>query len=213
MKTWTIGAMAFLFAVCAPWVAAQDEDTPDEEDDGLTPADAMELLGEAHDLMGAAEELLNDSSRGKALETEKDLLKKLEKEDPEFVQKQILEKIGRLVQKAEEKEKGVVDKLNEILKNLRASKSSSQSKQKQQQQQGQGQQVPKQPGQPAQKPYDPGRTEQPSKFRSMADRTGTWGNLPPAVRAAMLASEKSELPPEFHEMWKEYSQKLAGENK
>lgn len=104
-------SMAFLAVAGLPaW--AQEED----EDDELTPAQAMEMLNEAKDLMGKAEELLNDSSRGKALETEKELIEKLNKLDPTLAQKAILEKIGKLVEKAEKREKDVVDKLDEIIK-------------------------------------------------------------------------------------------------
>jgi hypothetical protein len=69
--------------------------------------------------MGKAEELLNDSSRGKALETEKQLMERLERElkdEPGALQKRILEKVGKLVEKAEKKEKDAADKLAEIIK-------------------------------------------------------------------------------------------------
>ena len=126
MKKWPVVAVAFLFAFAVPYVAAQEGDKPapppqDQapEEDELTPAQAMELLEDAHRMMGKAEELLNDSSRGKAIETEKALLERLERElkdEPGALQKRILEKVGKLVEKAEKKEKDAVEKLNEIIK-------------------------------------------------------------------------------------------------
>jgi len=127
MRTWKVLSAAFLLALATSPAWGQDEKEapkgPDSEDDELTPAHAMELLKEAHELMGKAEELLNDSSRGKALETEKDLLAKLEKEfkdDPSALQKQILEKIRKMVEKAEKREKDVVDRLAEIIRKAKS---------------------------------------------------------------------------------------------
>src|SRR5688572_26581970 len=122
MKKWPIVAVAFLFAAAVPFAYAQEgEQEPPEapEEDELTPAQAMELLADAHRMMGKSEELLNDSSRGKALETEKALMERLERElkdEPGEMQKRILEKVGKLVEKAEKKEKDAVDKLAEIIK-------------------------------------------------------------------------------------------------
>src|SRR5688572_1672836 len=127
MKTWPVVAVAFLFAIAAPAYAQEDKQEPKEappgaeapEEDELTPAQAMELLADAQRLMGKSEELLNDSSRGKALETEKALMERLERElkdEPGALQKRILEKVGKLVEKAEKKEKDAVDKLAEIIK-------------------------------------------------------------------------------------------------
>lgn len=126
MKTWPVVAVAFLFAIAVPFASAQEggkEAPPPQEqapeEDELTPAQAMELLEDAHRMMGKAEELLNDSSRGKALETEKELLARLERElkdEPGALQKRILEKVGKLVEKAEKKEKDAIEKINEIIK-------------------------------------------------------------------------------------------------
>lgn len=125
MKRWPVFAVAALFAIAVPYAFAQEGEKepppgvePDEEDE-LTPAQAMELLEDAHRMMGKAEEHLNDSSRGKALETDKALLERLQRElkdEPGTLQKRILEKIGRLVEKAEKKEKDAADKLGEIIK-------------------------------------------------------------------------------------------------
>ncbi len=121
MKKIALWSAAFLFVSTLSALAQDAPPKPGEEpeDDELTPAQAMEMLKEAHEMMGKAEELLADSSRGKALETEKELLEKLQKEfkdDPALLQKQILEKIGKMVGRAEKRQKDVVDKLAEIIK-------------------------------------------------------------------------------------------------
>jgi hypothetical protein len=126
MKRWPVVAVAFLFAIAVPYAYAQEGEKeapkgtePQEDEDELTPAQAMELLEDAHRMMGKAEELLNDSSRGKALETEKALMERLQRElkdEPDAMQQRILAKVGKLVEKAEKKEKDAAEKLNEIIK-------------------------------------------------------------------------------------------------
>ena len=124
MKSWPIVAMAFLFGVAGVAAFAQEpKEAPpgadEAQEDELTPEQAMEMLADAHKMMGKAEELLNDSSRGKALETEKALLEKLQRElkdEPETLQQRILGKVGKLVEKAEKKERDAIDKLAEIIK-------------------------------------------------------------------------------------------------
>ena len=125
MKSWSIASVAFLFAAAVPFSYAQEgeKEAPpgaeEADEDELTPAQAMELLEDAHLMMEKAELLLNDSSRGKALETQKDLMERLQRElkdEPGALQKRILEKVGKLVEKAEKKEKDAVDKLGEIIK-------------------------------------------------------------------------------------------------
>ena len=71
----------------------------------------------------------------------------------------------------------------------------------------------KQPGSPAAKPYNPNRTEEPSKFKSVATQSGAWGQLPPEVRRAMLAASKEDVPPEFQELWKKYFESLEKSGK
>ena len=205
MKTMAIGWMLILGGSIAQ---AQEPD-----DDELTPEGAMELLKSAHELMEKAEELLNDSSRGKALETEKDLLAKLEKLEPALAQKHILEKVGKMIEKAHKREKDAIDKINELIKKARMmeGQGSQSAKQQPKEQQGQKQDPKKPSGGPADRPYDPKQEDEVSRFRSTADRTGQWGNLPPAARAAILDAAQNEIPPEFQEEWSEYSKRLAGE--
>jgi len=126
MKRWSLLSVAFLFALSASAmpVMAQEEEKPGEEEDEdqLTPEQAMEMLKDIHGLMQKAEELLNDSSRGKALETEKELLDKLAREfkdEPEALQKQILEKVKKLTQRSEKKQKDAIEKMNELIKKAR----------------------------------------------------------------------------------------------
>ena len=112
-------SVAFLFAFGSSFAVAQeDKKAPDQEpeDDELTPAQAIELLKEAKELMGKAEELLNDSSRGKALETEKELLAKLERDFKDIPAGEIMKKVGRVIEKAQKRQKDVIEKINEIIK-------------------------------------------------------------------------------------------------
>jgi len=191
MKNWPAFALAFLFAAPSSFAIAQDEE------DKLTPAQMMDLLEDAHRLMGKAEALLNDSSRGGA----------------ESLQQGILERIGKLVEKAEKKEKDAADKLGEIIKKAKSSSGQSQDSQQKQQQQGKQSGKTRQPGNPARDTYDPNRADSPSKFKSHAVNSGAWGRLPPAARAALLAASKEEVPPEFQELWKRYYESLEKSDK
>lgn len=95
--------------------------TPDEEE--LTPEKVMQLLSEAQRLMLKSEELLHNSSRGKALETEKDLLEKLkelEKEEPGLLSVEIMKKVKKLMDQAQKKQKSSLEKITEIIKKTRA---------------------------------------------------------------------------------------------
>ncbi len=122
MRKLAVLSVAFLFAFSVV-ALAQDgdpkEEQPGEDEDQLTPEQAMEMLNDIHGLMEKSAELLNDSSRGKALETEKEILERLEKEfkdDPAALQKQITEKVKKLMQRSEKKQKDAIEKLNEIIK-------------------------------------------------------------------------------------------------
>lgn len=125
---WTMLTAAFLAAFALPtW--GQDEPAPppapqeEDDEDQLTPEEAMEMLREAEALMKKAEELLNDSSRGKALETEEELIEKLKqefKDDPALAEKQAVEKIRKLAERAGQKQKSASEKLAEIIKKAKS---------------------------------------------------------------------------------------------
>ncbi len=217
-----------LALLLAAFAFGQEEKKPDDrfrpedprEEEDLTPEQALLMLKEAGKLMALAEELLNDTAKGKALATEEELVKKLkellkdeEKIDPANLQKQILEKIQKLMKKTERSQDETVKKLGEV---IRRAKSQGQGQGKPQQPQPgdkqQQAQRPQQPGSPAQQPYDPNRTGDPvNKFRSQGDRTGRWGDLPARLREAILTGKRDldEYPAEFRELLKEYMRKLA----
>jgi hypothetical protein len=129
-KTW-LPWLAAALAAAPAW--AQDPPRPDdkfrpeapqkEDEEDLTPEKAMAMLKEVRELMEKSEELLNTSSRGKALETEKEVLeriKELLKDDPQATQKQILEKIERLMSKSEGQQKDAVERLAEIIRKAKS---------------------------------------------------------------------------------------------
>ncbi len=232
MKISSCAAGMALLWLASGFAWAQDPPAPPEpqprrqgvgEEEELTPEKAMQLLKEARDLMGLSEELLMNSSRGRAIETEKavvERLKKLLEEDkggPEGVQDKVLEKIRKLLQRTEKNQDETIRKINEIIRKAKAvSGSSSRPQQQQQQRQQQQANRPQQPGAPAQRPYDPNRAGDPiNKFRSRGDRTGRWGDLPPRLREAMFSSRRDldEYPAEFQEAIKEYMKRLAEEDR
>ena len=79
-------------------------------------------ISKIHGLMERAEEHLNDSSRGEALATEAEVMKKidalLKDEGPEAAQKSILQKIEKLLKRTEKKQGKSIDKINELLRRL-----------------------------------------------------------------------------------------------
>ena len=191
------------------------QDRQEPEDDELTPAQAIELLKEAYEHMVKVEELLNDSSRGKALETEKELLAKLERDFKDIPAGEIMKRVQRVIEKAQKRQRDANAKLDEIIKKARSSsgKGGSEQTKGEEPKDSKGQpKSQKQAGSPADKAYDPNRTDDVSKFRSTADRTGSWGNLPPSARKAIMDAAKAEIPSEFQDQWSDYSRRLMGEN-
>jgi hypothetical protein len=229
-KAMTTFAMAFALALPA---FAQDKPPgnppggpkdPKEEAE-LSIEEAMKMLKEVGGLMETAEELLNGASRGKALDTEKELLKRIDellkedsKENPADAQKKVLEKIQKLMGKSEQSQGKSADKLGEVIRRVKAAQGPGQPQPGQPQP---GQQQPKpqsgkpdQPQNPADKPYDPNRNGEPiNKFRSKGDRTGRWGDLPARVREAMLSGKRAidDFPAEYQQVLKEYMKRLADE--
>ena len=120
MKTWLAG-MALALVAAAPAWAQEGQPPPgkQEEEEDLTPEKAIQLLKETQGLMAKAEELLNESSRGKAAETEKAIVERINellKDEPEAAQKKVLEKIERLMSKSQGSQKGAIDKIDEIIR-------------------------------------------------------------------------------------------------
>jgi len=223
------------FALWAGTALAQDPPKPDDkfrpeapkkdEEEDLTPEQALQMLKEVNELQDLAAELLNATARGKALETEEALLLKLkgllkddEKKDSETATKKILEKIERLMGKSEGSQKDAADKMGEIIR--RAKQSQGQGKpgepkpgQPKPGQQSQPQRT-QQPTNPATSPYDPGRNSDPiNKFRSKGDRSGRWGDLPARLREPILNGKRDldDYPPEFQQLLKEYFKEVSGE--
>jgi len=144
MKTpwllWTaplfLGAGAFALAQDTPKPPEQapkpaDKYRPEaprpEDEEDLTPEQAMAMLREVRALMEKSEELLQNSSRGKALETEEELLKKIkellkeeEKSDPGAAEKQILEKIERLMKRSEGHQKNAIDTMADLIRRAKS---------------------------------------------------------------------------------------------
>ncbi len=123
MKTW-LAVMGL--ALAAPAWAQEGQPPPgkqEEEEEDLTPEKAIQLLKETRDLMAKAEELLNESSRGKAVETEKAIVERINellKDDPEAAQKKALEKIERLMSKSQGSQKSAIDKIEEIIRKAKS---------------------------------------------------------------------------------------------
>ena len=200
---------------------------PAQEEKDLTPEEALKILKECGKLMEEAEALLNDSSRGKALGSEKETLERINKllgtppASPEDEQKKVLEKIEKLMGKSGKAQGETVDKLGDVIRRVRSQQGQGQGDP----QQGPPQQGPPQdqmqkpqssqnPQNPATSPYDPNRNGDPiNKFRSRGDRTGRWGDLPARVREAMLSGKRDldDFPPEYQQLLKEYFKSLSGD--
>jgi len=100
----------------------QDKPAPKDEED-LTPEKAVQMLKDIQGLMTKSEDLLNDSSRGKSVETEDAILKRIHellKDDPSASQKKTLEKIAKLMEKSEGSQKDAVDKMAEIIRKAKS---------------------------------------------------------------------------------------------
>jgi len=97
----------------------QDKPAPKEDHEDLTPEKAIEMLKEVQNLMTLSEDLLNDSSRGKAMDTEDAIRKRITellKDDPAATQKSALAKIEKLMSKSEGSQKDAIEKMAEIIR-------------------------------------------------------------------------------------------------
>lgn len=101
----------------------QEKPAPKEDHEDLTPEKAIELLKEVQTLMTRSEDLLNDSSRGKALAMEEAILKRIDdllKDDPSAAQKKALEKIEKLMSKSEGSQKDAIERMAEIIRKAKS---------------------------------------------------------------------------------------------
>jgi len=101
----------------------QDKPAPKEDHEDLTPEKAIEMLKEVQNLMTLSEDLLNDSSRGKAMETEEAIRKRITellKDDSAAAQKSALVKIEKLMSKSEGSQKDAIEKMAEILRKAKS---------------------------------------------------------------------------------------------
>ena len=212
--------IALILALGFPAFAQDKPPANPKEEAELSIEEAMKMLKEVGGLMDTAEELLNSASRGKSLETEKELLKRIDellkedpKENPAEAQKKVLEKIQKLMGKSEKSQGQSADKLGEVIRRVKAAQQGPGQPQQPQQPKPQSGK-PDQPSNPADKPYDPNRNGEPiNKFRSKGDRTGRWGDLPARVREAMLSGKRAidDFPAEYQQVLKEYMKRLADE--
>jgi hypothetical protein len=201
------------FLVIAGVAQGQDKPAPDHEE--LTPEKAMEMLKEVQELMARSEELLHDSSRGKAMETEEAILKRIHellKDDPSVAQKMTIEKIEKLMEKSQGSQKDAIERMAEVIRKVKAQGGGSGPDGSQPKL---GQKPVQNPGSPAPAPYDPNRTgDAINRFRSRGDM-GRWGDLPARLREAILSGKRSidDFPPEFQQVLKEYFKAMTGEDK
>ena len=197
-----------------------------DEEKELTPEEAVKLLGEIVDLMRLSEEMLNDSSMGSAIEKDAETLKKIEEllkdeqdKEPSTAQGEALKKIEKLLRKTEKKQTQAIDRINEIIKRAKEGQGQGDPKKQQQREKDKKQNQQNKPkmkpnaNNPATSPYDPNRNDPANPFKSLADKAGKWGELPPKVREQILQGEREieKFPAEYQEMLKEYFKRLAEE--
>lgn len=115
----------------------------------------------------------------------------------------VVERSAQSVESAERREKDVVDRLGEILKKASVARNPKLKPQK-----DPWRSDPRRPWDTAREPYPQGRYEEPSIFKSEDTRPGSWGQLPAAVRQAILDASREDVPPEFRELWKKYFESL-----
>ena len=116
MTTWAAAA----FLAISLW---QEKPAPKEDHEDLTPEKAIEMLKEVQNLMTLSEDLLNDSSRGKAMETEEAIRRRIQdllKDDPAAAQKSALAKIEKLMSKSEGSQKDAIERMAEIIRKAKS---------------------------------------------------------------------------------------------
>lgn len=117
----TLATAAILLVAGAAY--AQETPRPKDEHEDLTPEKAIQLLKEVQGLMTLSEDLLNDSSRGKSLETEEAIVRRIHellKDDPSAAQQKTLEKIQKLMSRSEGTQKDAVERMAEIIRKAKS---------------------------------------------------------------------------------------------
>jgi len=187
----------------------------------LTPEETRLILEECRKLMAQSAQFLNDSSRGKALGTEKELIDKIDRllqKDSADLQERVLEIIQQLMGRTEKSQGDAVEKLADVIRRARA----EQGQVRRPGGEGKPEERPDRraqrpaPNDSARLPYDPNRKDDPANtFRFKGDRTGRWGDLPPRLREAMLLGKRDldDFPLEFQEPLKEYFKAMLGGEK
>lgn len=223
-----LAGVALSMILCCGSLSAQDEPknekpSPAEEEDELTPEQAVKSLDEIRELMMKSEELLHLSSNGKeAIEKQKDLLAKIDEllKETEKNQKSTMEKIGKLMEKSEGEQKDTIDKLTLLIKKAKEAQGNGQPQPQPQpgdpqEKDQQGQPKPKdKSGNPATKPYDPSKTEQAEALKKMLEGSLRWGDLPQKMRDQILMGEMDieKFPPEYRDILENFFKELMKEN-
>jgi hypothetical protein len=215
----------------------QKQMQPDAGEEGEEKrADPIKTLEEVVKLMAEAEEYLNAAAARKALDTGREIERKLEPPPPspdkppeagtppppsgesqKAIEKMKLaqEKIDKLLGGADKKQKDTIELINLLIRQARqVQQSGQQQQQRQQQQQQQRQQPQNQPNatNPAQQPYTPPPTREGTAPPRTADRADRWGDLPPHMRDETNQGMRQveEFPAEYRELLQEYYKRLSG---
>jgi len=208
-KAETMKSAGIIFAVLVMTLHSVAQDAPKEKNNDL------EELKEIKKLMEDSEEALLAASLGKAaLEQEEimKLLEKLTKEEREAIKKNPKLLTDKFFQKSKKRQKQTITRIEDLIKRAKA----RQDDNKPSSERPKGPKNPFNPQPPdreAQNPHVPRAKSPVSKFRSIADREGEWGDLPPKEREAILHERRAidRFPPEFQEMLKEYWKQLMKE--
>lgn len=110
-------------------------------------------------------------------------------------------------------QKKVIDQLTELVRRAKEQRAAAGSKPPSCPPGGEGSKVRPPQGTPSKESEKSGSPS--SKFRSTADREGTWGSLPEKERVAILHQRSliDEYPPEYQEILKEYYKALAEDHR
>lgn len=197
------------------------------------PADPLKTLEEAARLMAEAEEYLNSAAawKGAARGTEAERKLRLPEEpaapgggaagQAQEKQSQAHEKLGKLLDDADRRQKDTIERINLLIRQARACESQGGGSPRPQLR---PQPLPRSPrpqpqdqrpdaGDRARRPYDPPPVSDRTAPPRTADRTDRWGDLPPHVRDEAFQGRRQvdEFPAEYRDLLQEYYKRLSGE--